>query len=47
MTTGWLWQVACSAESFSFKMSPLNCDNRELSLSDFALCVCEYEFQLD
>jgi len=28
-------------------MSPtVNRDNRELVLSDFALCACEYEFQL-
>jgi len=24
----------------------VNSDNRKLVLSDFALCACEYEFQL-
>jgi len=34
-------------ESFPFRMSPtVNRDNHEVVLSDFALCACEYEFQL-
>jgi len=32
-----------SVESFLFRMGPaVNRDNRELVLSDFALCACEY-----
>jgi len=30
--------------SFPFRMSPR--ENHEVVLSDFALCACEYEFQL-
>jgi len=30
-----------------FRIGPaVNRDNRELVLSDFALCACEYKFQL-
>jgi len=34
-----------SIESFLFRIGPtVNRNNRELVLSDFALCACEYEF---
>ena len=38
-----------SIQSFLFRMGlgpTVNRDNRELVLSDFALCACEYESQL-
>jgi len=36
-----------SIEIFHFGKSPtVNRDNREVLLSDFTLCTCEYEFQL-
>jgi len=39
--------IGFSVEGFLFTMgSAVNRDNRELLLSDFALCACEYEFQL-
>jgi len=43
----WLALRGSSVQSFPFRMSTtVNCDNREVVLSDFALCVCQCEFQL-
>jgi len=41
----WLALRGSSAESFPLRMSPCTV-NREIVLSDFALCACECEFQI-
>jgi len=49
MNDGWLALRSFGVESFLFRMSStVNRDmpDREVVLSDFALCACDCEFQL-